>query len=133
MKDKKQFIRYVIWGFITTVFHLVVFWLLNKVGLDYRIANIIAMVSSKSLAYMCNKFFVYKSKCNSIKELLREMFSFIIARGFTFFVDFFLLIILVDFVHINKMISKIIVLGVVVIINYILGEKFVFKKSRDES
>lgn len=130
MEEKKQFIRYVIWGIITTLFHLGFFWLLNRVGLKYKIANVIAILSTKVLAYICNKFFVYRSKCDSMKELLKEMFNYIIARGFTFFIDFFLLIIFVDLIHLNKMISKAIVLGVVVIINYILGEKFVYKKSR---
>ena len=129
MENKKEFIRYVFWGVVTTLFHFVFFWLLNKVGLMYIIANVIAIITTKVLAYLCNKFFVYRSKCSNFKELLREMFSFILSRGFTFLIDFFGLILLVDYLHIGKYIGKAIVLIVVVIINYVLGKKFVFKKT----
>jgi putative flippase GtrA len=132
MNDKKEFIRYIIWGIITSIFHVVFFWLLNKLGIIYQIANVIAIITTKALAYVVNKIFVYKTKCSNLLELLKEMFKFIISRGFTFFIDFFGLIILVDVLHIDKVIGKIIVLIVVVIINYILGKIFVYKKTRTD-
>ena len=125
----KQFIRYVIWGVLTTVFHVLFFWLLCRL-IKYKIANIIAILTTKVLVYFCNKKFVYKSKCKDKKELSKEVLKFIITRGFTFLIDFFGLILLVDVFKFNKIIGKIIVLIIVVIINYILGKDFVYKKTR---
>ena len=130
MKNEKEFIRYIIWGLITTLFHFLFYYLLNIIGLYYVIANVIAIITTKALAYICNKLFVFKSKCDNYKELLKEIFHFIISRGFTFLIDFFGLILLVDIIHIDKIISKIIILIIVVIINYILGKKYVYKKTR---
>lgn len=125
----KQFIRYVICGIITSVFHVLFFWLLCRL-IKYKIANIIAILTTKVLVYFCHKKFVYKSKCKDKKELGKEIVRFIITRGFTFLIDFFGLILLVDVFKFNKVIGKIIVLIIVVIINYILGKEFVYKKTR---
>ncbi len=130
MENQKEFIRYIIWGLITTLFHFLFYYLLNIIGLYYVIANVIAIITTKALAYICNKLFVFKRKCDNYKELLKEIFHFIISRGFTFLIDFFGLILLVDVFKFNKFIGKIIVLIIVVIINYILGKDFVYRKTR---
>lgn len=124
----KEFIKYGIGGGITTLLHLVLFWVLIKFGLKYYIANIITLITIKTIAYFINKIFVFKSKCNNKKELLSEIIKYILSRLFTMIIDYFGLILLVEVFKINELVGKIIVLIVVVIINYFLCKKIVYKK-----
>lgn len=123
-----KLIKYGLGGAFTTILHLLLFWILIKVGIKYSIANIITLIVIKSLAYFVNKLFVFKSKCSNTKELLSEVFKYIITRLFTMVLDYYLLIMFVEVVRIDVFISKIVVLVIVVIINYILCNKVVYKK-----
>ena len=124
----KEFINYTIFGIITTLLHILLFWLLIKLGIKFYIANIITLIIIKSLAYILNKVFVFKTKCKNIIELFQEIFKYIISRIFTMILDYFGLILLVQIYNINELLSKIIVLVVVIIINYFLSKLFVYKK-----
>lgn len=124
----KEFISYGIWGVVTTLLHILLFWILIKIGIKYYIANIITLITIKALAYIINKVFVFKSKCKNKKELVSEIIKYIISRLFTMIIDYIGLIILVEVFKMDEMIGKIIVLIIVVIINYILSKKYVYKK-----
>ena len=128
----KEFINYGFWGFITTLVNIGSFQLLYYIGLDYRIANLITIIITKSFAYLVNKYFVFKSRCANRKELLNEVVRFMLSRGFTGLIDYFGLILLVQYLIINPQIGKIITVITVVIINYALG-KFIVYKGKNSS
>lgn len=127
MKNKKQLCLYIIFGVITSILNIVCFILLTNIGLEYKISNLITLIIVKITAYICNKKYVFKSKCNSIKELIKEFCGFVLWRGITLLVDYFGLIILTETTNFDKKISKIIITVLVIVINYITGEKYVFK------
>jgi putative flippase GtrA len=56
-----------------------------------------------------------------------EFLRFVIARGATMLIDYFGLILLVEAMHVDKLIGKVIITAIVVVINYILGKGVVFK------
>ena len=62
---------------------------------------------------------------------LKELVSFLIARGFTFLLDLVGLMLLVEVMKADKFIGKCIMTAVVVIANYVLSKKFVFRKRKD--
>ena len=124
----KEFISYGFWGVITTLLHIVLFYILTKVGIKYYIANIITLITIKTIAYIVNKIFVFKTKCKNKKELFKEIIKYIFSRLFTMLLDYFGLILLVEVFNINELVGKIIVLIVVIIVNYLLCKKYVYKK-----
>jgi len=124
----KEFINYGFWGGVTTLLHILLFWIFIKIGIKYYIANIITLITIKTIAYIVNKIFVFKSKCKNKKELLKEIIKYIFSRLFTMVIDYFGLILLVEVFNINELIGKIIILILVIIINYILCKKYVYKK-----
>lgn len=128
IKKYKEFISYGFWGGVTTLLHIVLFWILIKLEIKYYIANIITLITIKTLCYFVNKIFVFKSKCKNKKELLKEILKYIFSRLFTMIIDYFGLILLVEVFKINEVIGKIIILILVVIINYFLCKKYVYKK-----
>ena len=124
----KEFIKYGIGGGITTILHILLFAFLTFIGIKYYIANIITLITIKTLAYFINKIFVFKTKCQNKKELIAEVLKYIFSRLFTMIIDYFGLIFLVEVLNINAIIGKIIVLVLVVLINYFLCKKYVYKE-----
>lgn len=127
-RTKKELINYIFWGIISTALNIGFFQLLLLLKADYRIANIITLIFIKIFCYVTNKLFVFRSKCDGFVELLKEMGSFFCARLITFLIDYFGVVILVEFIKLDAFWSKVIMAGVVIFANYIFSEKMVFKR-----
>lgn len=124
-----EIVRYTISGGIVTLTNAAGYFILLNIGVVYTAANIISLVMSKVVGYLLNKFWVYKSHNSSFKQMLMELIRFILARGFTGLIDFFGLIVMVELIGVNERISKIIIMLIVIVLNYILGKKAVFIKN----
>lgn len=124
---KKETVLYIIFGLATTAVNIISFQILYKYGLDYKIANLIALLLGKLFAYVTNKRFVFHSHCNSVKELCSEIIRFIFARGITGLIDYVGMIFAVELLHIPANIVKYILQVIIIILNYILSKKAVFK------
>ena len=136
-KVKKKFLNretilYTFFGVMTSALNVVLFKLLLMAKMEYKVANIITLVIVKVTAYIFNKNFVFRSHCKNFIELLKEVFRFIIARGATMLIDYFGLIFMVEVLNRSKVPSKIFITVFVIIINYIIGKKHVFKDSYNE-
>ncbi len=126
----KELFVYGVFGVLTTVVNIIVYQiLLSRFILKYWICNLLALLFSKLFAYFVNKKFVFRSKCSSFIALCKEFFSFIAARGLTGLIDFFGLIMMVEFFHIDKILSKYLLQIIVIVLNYVFSKLFVFKKS----
>ncbi|MCH5248454.1 MAG: GtrA family protein [Lachnospiraceae bacterium] len=123
-----EVIRYAISGGMVTLTNAAGYFILLQLGIVYTVANIISLILSKVVGYLLNKFWVYRSKNDNLKQMLLELFRFVLARGFTGLVDFFGLILMVELFGMNERISKIAIMILVIVLNYILGKKAVFIK-----
>lgn len=124
-----QFFVYFFWGLCTTLLNLGIYRGLLLVNTKYWLANLIAMLLSRIFAYVTNKIFVFKSKTASPKSLLLEMLRFILARGFTGLIDIFGLIFLVEVIGMDEIISKYLLMGIIILLNFVLGKKLVFRSA----
>lgn len=125
----REFITYVIFGVVTTLVNIFVFKILfENFTIAYGIANIIAVLTAKVVAYITNKLFVFRSKCENFKELCFEIIKYVFARGLTGLLDIFGMFFAVEVLKADEMITKYIIQVIVIILNYILGKKVVFKK-----
>lgn len=123
----RETILYGIFGVLTSLLNFFLFKALLSMGMDYKLGNLITLIVVKLTAYICNKNFVFKSHCESFFELCKEVFRFVFARGATALIDYFGLILLVEIFQFDKLYSKIFVTVLVIIINYVVGKKHVFK------
>ena len=133
LKDKeqlKELFWYGISGVTTAIVNIGVYYGLQKIGFDYNIANLIAIITSKLYAFITNKLLVFKTSTNSIKDFFLEFFKFFMARSFTGIVDFVGVWFMVSILGFDRMISKYAIQIVVIILNYVLGKKFVFLKGK---
>ena len=139
----RETILYLIFGVLTTVLNLAVFWLMNKaVGEALALVNnAVAFVVAVAFAYVTNKLFVFESKSWDSATLLKEIPSFVGARLFSFGLEELLLWLAKDVLAVGKyslailgltigglMIAKILISVIVVILNYIFSKFFIFKK-----
>ena len=127
-----ELIRYIFWGIITVLTNLVSFGVLRGWGIEYRIANLIAILLTKTVAFLSNKTFVFRSRNANARETVEELLRFIAARGLTAVVEYFGLIIWVDGMHLSEMPGKVSLLVITTALNYILGKTYVFKKQGSE-
>lgn len=133
VEKKKSFaeiIRYGIAGITTTLVNIGLYQGLVLLGMDYKAANLLAIICAKIYGYFVNKLFVFKSHCNTRKELFAEIGKFIGARGITGIVDYAGLILLVGVFGFDKVISKYEITVAVIVLNYFLGKFLVFKMSK---
>ena len=126
----RETILYGIVGVGTSILNILLFQLLVKLGIEYKIANIITLIVVKAVAYICNKNIVFRSHADSFAGLLKEIGRFIIARGATMLIDYFGLIILVEYIHVAKLPGKCFLTVLVIVLNYVIGKKHVFKDTR---
>ena len=123
----KETVLYLIFGILTTIVNIVSFFLFNKL-FNYKLSNIIAFILAIVFAYITNKKYVFESKKEEKTEIIKEFIFFIGSRLFTFVLDMLLMVLFIEALFMNVLISKIIANIFVIILNYILSKKLVFKK-----
>lgn len=127
----KEVIMYLIFGVLTTVISLAVYYLLTYKLLDpnnvlqLQIANIISWVAGVSFAYVTNRKFVFQSRS---KNKLKEASNFVLARVTTLILDMAIMFIFVTWLGGNDKIFKLISQVAVIVLNYVFSKLFVFKK-----
>lgn len=125
MRLDKELFLYVVFGTLTTLVNIVVYFLLDYVlGVNYIISNIIAWFLSVLFAYVTNRIWVFESKS---PDILKEASLFFGGRIFSGVLDTALLYLFIDILAIADAPSKIIVEIIIVIVNYVLSKLVVFK------
>lgn len=130
-KKYKEVINYLIFGVLTTVVSLVVYYasvytFLNPDNaLQLQIANILSWIAGVTFAYFTNRKYVFESKeQNKVKEASK----FVLARVTTLVMDMVIMWLGVTVLHFNDKLVKIISQVVIIISNYVFSKLFVFKK-----
>lgn len=126
-KLSKEVIYYLIFGVMTTLINLVVFFILNALmSINENVANFIAITLAILFAYATNKDLVFHSKAQTIKEKLLQFIKFIAGRAFTFALEFFGGILLFK-LPIPNIIIKAILTIIVIVLNFFISKYFAFK------
>lgn len=125
----KEIINYIIVGVLTTFVSIGSYWLFRFVIKNYIVLSILSWVFAVAFAYFTNRAFVFESK---EKDLIKEITRFVSCRLLTLGLEVVLMVLFVSVLHINDMISKIILQVVVLVSNYLLSKLFVFAKKASE-
>ncbi|SNT18427.1 Putative flippase GtrA (transmembrane translocase of bactoprenol-linked glucose) [Anaerovirgula multivorans] len=131
MMDKmKHYISYLVFGVLTTVVNLTIYKLLIDVGVHYTISTTAAFVVAVIVAFYTNRRWVFSSQVMG-KSVLKEMGLFFAVRVGTYLFDLIGLILMIQLLHMDEFVSKLIVNGGVIVLNYILSKRVVFKSEAD--
>jgi len=129
IEKNREFIEYLVFGVMTTVVNIVVFFLLDTgLQVPYLIANAFAIIISILFAFFTNKKYVFKSKSPSMKVAFKEFYLFVGFRLISGVFDMLSMYILVDLILLGTNISKLFTQFIIVLLNYIFSKFFVFKK-----
>ena len=116
---------------MATFLNIGIFALLTYVfKINYEVSNIIAIIVAIFFQYISNKFVVFESKGNSLKENIKEFFSFISCRLVTMIMDQAMMTIGIEKLGINELVMKVIVNIIVIIVNYIFSKLIIFRKKK---
>lgn len=128
----KEVINYLIFGALSTLVNFVTYYIFARLlGIDKVVSNGIAWFCSVLFAYITNKIFVFESKTNGIKELAKEISTFFLARVLSgILCDVGTFAMMVEVLHINDMVSKVVTQVMVIIVNYIFSKLIIFRKKK---
>ena len=133
-KKYKEIINYLIFGVLTTVVSLIVYYVavytfLNpENAVQLQIANILSWIAGVTFAYFTNRKYVFNSK---EQNRLKEAGNFVMARVVTLLMDMVIMWLGVTLLCFNDKIMKLISQVVIIISNYVFSKLFVFKKKKD--
>lgn len=135
LKDDRirELIRYVIIGGFTTAVNYASLWVLfYKLNIDYNISNAVAIFLSVVFAYVANKLVVFRSHVRGAQALAREAGAFFASRAVTMALEWGTLFLIHTPLGVDEQIygmyTKIGVNVIVLILNFILSKKVVFRK-----
>lgn len=132
----KEIINYLIFGVLTTVtsllvYYFCVFTFLNpENAFELQVANIISWIAGVTFAYFTNRKFVFESTDNN---KLKEAGKFVTARLLTLVMDMLIMWLGVTVLHFNDKLIKLISQVLVIVLNYVFSKLFVFGKKVDNS
>lgn len=119
--------KYLVFGVLTTLINLACYSWLVMLEIHYGIATSIAFVIAVLFAYVTNKRFVFESKVKGLRKDSIEMASFFGSRLVTFGIETAGLVLLIEIAGFGEQFSKYAMTGVVVILNYLISKRFVFR------
>lgn len=123
----KEVILYLIFGVLTTIVDFIVFYISNKtLKIHYVIATCLAWIFAVLFAYLTNKIFVFSAIENK-NNIFKEIFYFFSLRLLSLVLSIIFMVVMIDFMFIPELISKILVNIFVVVANYFFSKLFIFK------
>jgi len=129
----KEVILYIIFGGLTTLINIVVYWICrNLLKIQVVPADIIAWILSVIFAYVTNKIWVFESKSTKASVLIREVAEFFAARLFSLGFDVLFLYVTVEKFSWPDLPMKIIANVVVIVLNYLFSKLLIFRKAKEE-
>ncbi len=123
----QKYIKYLFFGFLTTILNAVIFSLCVWLNIYYLLSNSLAFIIAVIFAYLTNKRWVF-FESNSNKISFHEFFRFAASRISTFILESIILFLFITLMGFNQYGVKLVATLIVVITNYFLSEFIVFKK-----
>lgn len=124
----REVVLYLIFGVLTTLVSLGVYYALLWCGIHYITAQIVSWAAAVAFAFVTNKLFVFNDKDTRGDTLFRQIWQFVSVRILSGVLETALLWLMVDILLIGEEIAKIPVAVITVVVNYVASKLFVFKK-----
>jgi putative flippase GtrA len=145
--NNKTFLLYLIAGGLTTLVNYAIFFVMMFILSDefdllsmlreesgnpalFNTVNALAVTGAVIFAYVINKLMVFGTKCESTRDFAREALAFFTSRGVTMIFEIGACAFFVTLLRFPEFSTKLAVTVVVVLLNYILSVKFVFRKNK---
>lgn len=136
-RKHQEGMRYLVFGALSTIVNILSYTIFSALilkgieseSLRVNISEIIAFIVSVIFAYITNKLYVFNSKTNGFKDLMREITSFFSCRIFTEIISILMMNAAV-WLNINDILMKIVSNIVVIILNFVFSKILIFKDNK---
>lgn len=138
IKKYRDVISYGFFGVLTTLVNIVVYGVCTRLGMSTGWANALAWVLAVTFAYVTNRIWVFRSKNDTPKSILREIASFVACRAGTGVLDQIIMVAGVDvlgpriipaeYAFMWSMGLKIASNALVIILNYVFSKLLIFRR-----
>ena len=119
-------LAYLFFGGLATLLNIVLALVFRWMGMPTTWNTLLDNVICILFAYCTNRIWVFRSHSKGM-DALREFASFLAVRLFTLVLDTVLMCILVEWLLVDRLLSKIVVNVIVILVNYIVSKFFIFK------
>ena len=123
--NEKKKLRYLLVGIWNSIFPYIVFaflYFITDKKLNYLIILTLCQVAGLTNAFICYKFFVFKTKGN----VLAEYFKFYLIYGFSFLINLSALSFFVGLCDFNPLLSQGVIAIFIIIMTYFAHDRFSF-------
>lgn len=125
----KEVLLYLFFGGVSFVLNIVLFEFLNEtLHVNELVANVICWFACVLFQYVTNRKWVFDGTTEGLNSLIKQIASFFGGRTFTLVLEEVILAIFITWLKFNSLVVKIIAQVVVIVLNYIISKKIVFKK-----
>lgn len=83
-------------------------------------------------AFITNKIYVFDSRKYDVGFVIKEFTQFTVSRGVTGILDVSLLYLFVTIIHMEDLVSKIIIGVIITLLNYIISKIYVFRGGKTD-
>lgn len=115
----RQFIKYVIVGFLNTGVFYGIYYIMLQLGFFYAISATVGTIAGIINSYFWNKYFTFKSKKKSIRETLK----FLIVYFVQYLSNLLIIHLCINYLGISAELAGIVAIGIGLFISY-FGHKF---------
>ena len=127
----REQISYLFWGGMTTLVSYATYFVFSRLlFLDPLISNVLSWICAVAFAYVTNKIFVLGSRSWELRLVAGEVWKFVSARIFSFFLEMAIMFVFVKLFHFNDLVVKVCANIVVIIVNYFLSKFLIFAKKK---
>lgn len=129
LKKYKDIILYVIFGGLTTLVNMVVFWACDELlALDVLVSNVIAWFFAVLFAFLTNRVWVFNAKTKGVGQFLFQAVKFYAGRLATLGIEEILLLVFISWLALPTMPVKLAAQVIVIVLNYVISKLIIFKK-----
>ncbi len=123
-RKHQQFLLYCVCGGSGVLCHALLYTLLLHLEMRYTFANAIGYASGTLLSFALNRVFTFNMRDQTTRRLL----LFIATAALGFLASHALLLLLVEIIHLPKLLALLPVIPTVVILQFALNKRFAFQE-----
>lgn len=125
MEKLLEIIKYVFFGVITTAINIILFIVIEYIGVQYLIANGIGYFIAVGFNFYLNKKYVFKpSECITTRI---QLIRFFVLRVGSLAIDTLLFYLIVDIIGLNMYLSRVFLSIFIILGTYLINKICIFK------
>lgn len=127
-----KILKFSIWGLITTVLNVALYYIFRYIKIPVAVSTILAWLLCVLFAFITNKRYVFNKTNYKKQQIVREIILFYGSRLFSGIMDVLLMVLMVNILSWNEVLSKVMDEVAVSTFNFLFSFLVIFKQKNTE-